>query len=415
MKRVVSMQTSIDDFLGTKQGDKYRKVLFRSFYNFDTDYVTHGLYWYPARFIPHVVRYFIENYTKTGDLVFDPFAGSGTVAIEAEITGRNYVVWDLNPITELLVKAETWRGDINEKMFEVDFEYPKRFIPRWDNLYLWHPREFVDALGKLWGYYHDHPNPLLAIPLLRITKYFSYAEIEFPKPYRSKVALERVKELLSSDWLQKMKDMYRQEVERVIKKVREFQRLCKCVPKGEVRGGVDVLNAELPRVDAVITSPPYLQAQEYIRTFSMELHWLGYTDAEIRRLKSKEIPYNTPPIVTVNSQAYRKYREFVKSIGDPRLLQIYDVYFKSMAHFLGKVNAKIIGLFVGPVKVKTTRVPLDEIFREHLESLGWSHEVTLIDTIVSRRLAQVRINPATGLEDERTPTEHLLIMVRNKN
>ena len=57
----------------------------------------------------------------------------------------------------------------------------------------------------------------------------------------------------------------------------------------------------------------------------------------------------------------------------------------------------------------------DEIFREHLESLGWSHEVTLIDTIVPRRLAQVRINPATGLEDERTPTEHLLIMVRNKN
>ena len=143
------MQTSIDDFFGEKREDKYRKVLFRSFYNFDTDYATHGLYWYPARFIPHVVRYFIERYTKLGDLVFDPFAGSGTVAIEAEITGRNYIVWDLNPITELLVKAETWRGDINEKMFEVDFEYPKRFIPRWDNLYLWHPREFVDVLSRL--------------------------------------------------------------------------------------------------------------------------------------------------------------------------------------------------------------------------------------------------------------------------
>jgi hypothetical protein len=50
--------------------------------------------------------------------------------------------------------------------------------------------------------------------------------------------------------------------------------------------------------------------------------------------------------------------------------------------------------------------------RVNLESLGWSHEVTLIDTIVSRRLAKVEINPATGLEDERTPTEHLLIMRR---
>ena len=36
MKEVISMQTSIDDFLGTKN-EKYRKVLFRSFYDFDTD------------------------------------------------------------------------------------------------------------------------------------------------------------------------------------------------------------------------------------------------------------------------------------------------------------------------------------------------------------------------------------------
>jgi len=172
---------------------------------------------------------------------------------------------------------------------------------------------------------------LLAIPLLRVTKYFSYAEIEFPKPYRSKVAMERAKELLSSDWRQKMKDMYRQEVERVIKKVKEFQKLCKCTSKGEVKGGVDVLNAELPKADAVITSPPYLQAQEYIRTFSMELHWLGYTDAEIRRLKSREIPYNTPPNVSVNSNTYKKYRELVKGLGNSKLLQIYDAYFESMA------------------------------------------------------------------------------------
>jgi len=404
------MQTKIDDFFGTKQEDKYRKVLFRSFYNFDTDYATHGLYWYPARFIPHVVRYFIERYTKPDDLVFDPFAGSGTVAIEAEITGRNYIVWDLNPITELLVKAETWKNDISEKMFEIDFNYSKRFTPRWGELYFWHPKEFVDVLTRLWAYYHDHPTPLLTVPLLRVTKYFSYAEIEFTKLYKSKVAIERVNELLSSNWRERLKDMYWQEVERVTKKVEEFQRLCKCASKGEVKGGVDVLNAELPRVDAIITSPPYLQAQEYIRSFSMELHWLGYTTTEIRRLKAREIPYNTPPHTIVNSQAYKKYRELVKGLGNSKLLQIYDAYFESMANFLKKANAKVIGLFVGPVKIRTMRIPLDEIFREHLESLGWHHEITLIDTIVSRRLAKIEINPATGLEDERTPTEHLLIM-----
>ncbi|MEM4970280.1 MAG: hypothetical protein QXE01_03405 [Sulfolobales archaeon] len=64
--------------------------------------------------------------------------------------------------------------------------------------------------------------------------------------------------------------------------------------------------------------------------------------------------------------------------------------------------------------MRNIRIPIDEILREHLESLGFQHIETLIDRIVSRRLFNSRINPATGLEDERTPTEHLLIM-RNKS
>ncbi len=68
---------------------------------------------------------------------------------------------------------------------------------------------------------------------------------------------------------------------------------------------------------------------------------------------------------------------------------------------------------MGPVKVRTLRVPIDEILKEHLESLGWKHEVTFIDKIVSRRMKKVDKNPATKLEDERTPTEHLLIMRKN--
>lgn len=69
-----------------------------------------------------------------------------------------------------------------------------------------------------------------------------------------------------------------------------------------------------------------------------------------------------------------------------------------------------MGIFVGPVKIRNIRVPIDEILKEHLETKGWKHEITYIDTIVSRRIKKVEINPATGLEDERTPTEHLLIM-----
>ena len=47
----------------------------------DTGYLTHAIFAYPAKFIPQVVRYAINTYTKEGDWIVDPFAGSGTVGV----------------------------------------------------------------------------------------------------------------------------------------------------------------------------------------------------------------------------------------------------------------------------------------------------------------------------------------------
>ena len=62
----------------------------------DTGYLTHAIVSYPAKFIPQVVRYAINTYTKEGDWIVDPFAGSGTVGVEAYLCQRNAVLLDLN-------------------------------------------------------------------------------------------------------------------------------------------------------------------------------------------------------------------------------------------------------------------------------------------------------------------------------
>ncbi len=40
-----------------------------------TSYLTHGIYYYPAKFIPQVVRFCLDSYTKKDDWIIDPFAG----------------------------------------------------------------------------------------------------------------------------------------------------------------------------------------------------------------------------------------------------------------------------------------------------------------------------------------------------
>jgi len=70
-------------------------------------------------------------------------------------------------------------------------------------------------------------------------------------------------------------------------------------------------------------------------------------------------------------------------------------------------------IFVGPAKVRNIPIPIDDIIIEHLEKLGWRHEITFIDKIVSRVMFESKINPASGREDSRIKTEHLIILKRS--
>ncbi len=75
-------------------------------------------YW--ARKPHNVVSEYIENYTKEGELVLDPFCGSGPTPIEAIKLGRKGIGVDLNPISTFVTRMTAMPVDINliKKTFE---------------------------------------------------------------------------------------------------------------------------------------------------------------------------------------------------------------------------------------------------------------------------------------------------------
>lgn len=50
---------------------------------------------YHGNFVPQIPRQLILRYSKEGDIVFDPFIGSGTTAFEAESLKRNFIGVDI--------------------------------------------------------------------------------------------------------------------------------------------------------------------------------------------------------------------------------------------------------------------------------------------------------------------------------
>ncbi len=66
---------------------------------------------YRACFKPQLPRYFIEKFTSRGDVVYDPFSGRGTTAIESGLLGRRVVANDLNPLSVILTRPRFFIPD----------------------------------------------------------------------------------------------------------------------------------------------------------------------------------------------------------------------------------------------------------------------------------------------------------------
>jgi DNA modification methylase len=52
---------------------------------------------HPARYPVELPSFFIKLLTQPGQLVFDPFAGTGTTAVAAESLGRKWLTAELDP------------------------------------------------------------------------------------------------------------------------------------------------------------------------------------------------------------------------------------------------------------------------------------------------------------------------------
>lgn len=105
-------------------------LLTKSFWETESSVVDKGAYKHPAPFMVEDVKKLISLYTKKGMVVLDPFVGSGTTLIAADMLERKGIGIDLNPKykslydermngLELEAHSEYLVGDALKKLSEV--------------------------------------------------------------------------------------------------------------------------------------------------------------------------------------------------------------------------------------------------------------------------------------------------------
>lgn len=75
---------------------------------------------YRACFKPLLPNFFITRLTVPGDVVYDPFSGRGTTAVEAAILGRRVALNDVNPLSGILAKPRLMPPSLPEIRARLD-------------------------------------------------------------------------------------------------------------------------------------------------------------------------------------------------------------------------------------------------------------------------------------------------------
>ncbi|MAZ40541.1 restriction endonuclease subunit M [bacterium] len=160
----------------------------------DTTKHVHRLHPYKGKFIPQLVQYFIDDHTddfktdvyfKKGDVILDPFSGSGTTLVQASEMGMHAVGIDISHFNCMIsdVKLHTYNFD----SLKQEIDRIKKAIASYenDNNIVAFEKELMDEMYKFNSKYFPSPGFRYEIQQRKIdeSKYAEEKEKEFLKTY----------------------------------------------------------------------------------------------------------------------------------------------------------------------------------------------------------------------------------------
>lgn len=154
-------------------------------------------------------------------------------------------------------------------------------------------------------------------------------------------------------------------------------------------------------VELVITSPPYVGAQKYIRASSLSLGWLSLATADelrplegkcigrehFRKLECKEIPKSGLPIANMRLRSAFSKNPIRAHIAASYLREMRLVIQK--LHKILKTRGHLL-LVIGDNSLLGSRFPTKRYLKNILETEGFKVKLELVDGIHSRGLMTKR-------------------------
>lgn len=290
---------------------------------------------------------------KSGDLIMDPFMGSGTTALVCQMRGINSIGFDIMPLSAVAIKAKAYvmRYNLEElrdlisqiKALKLPDNYTgftpyititDTAYPDFNGKFIQFSSDWVEAAS-----FSDEIKNLFTLAVLNSLERCSYTtksgqylswDCRSEKVIHANIVRKaQGKKLLPEHRVRaeilNVQETVVAELEHIFSDVMLIQQ------QGEKDGDAtidfrekSVLYALAELEDAclkgVITSPPYCNRYDYTRTYALELVYLGADEEEIKKMRQDLLSCTVES--KTKTDALKKY---YASVGqERRFSQIYD-------------------------------------------------------------------------------------------
>jgi DNA modification methylase len=414
---------------------------FKELSRLQTSYLTHDYHKYPAKFIPQLTDRFIKENSRIGDLVCDPFMGSGTTLVEAIVNGRRAYGTDINPVAVLISKAKTTpiepaflKGQISHLLGDIKASIEKKdygqmplvrsddvdiAIPDNKRLEYWFPEkqkmDLAIILSRINSIEDQRVRTFLLCAFSNILKGCSRWMMKSVKPTIDKNKI--------------IADAYKSFVIQTGRMIIKNEKFWKILGTRDIDCVVDDVNAYKMRlkddsVTLIVTSPPYVTSYEYADLHQLTAIWLGYADklSEFRSKFIGSIQKANHSSIELYSKLGRKTVTELREI-DKRQANGVEKYFFEMQLCFQEMQRILkhdgrASIVIGDTELKRVKIHNADVFMQTLEKFGFEVCEVIKRTIPSKILPLTRDRKtgqfvATSKADRLAyPFEHILTVVK---
>ncbi|MHA1325533.1 MAG: DNA methyltransferase [Candidatus Helarchaeota archaeon] len=374
-------------------------------------YMTHGLHIYPAKFIPQIPQLCIRKYSQPADYIIDPMCGSGTTLVEAMLLGRHAYGIDINPLAQLIARVKTTPLEVEEldqyyhqflEFLELGLQNrlpPIKSIPTnsdFPNLEYWFSEKVRMELKQIQNQINHiekkQIREFFLVVLSTIIRKVSLADDDQLHPAKTKYAKTRKQSDIS------VFKVFKAALLKKYKIMRHFSSYDFSEINCEIIGSDATEIALSDGIQLAVTSPPYVNALDYIRIHKLEAFWVG----AIKTLDLRPLHLQFIGTEKIYVEEYQELSPTPNARLNALLKRIHKIdkkragiilkYFTNMTKNLGEIHRILpphgkYCIIIGSNYIHNILVPTPKILIELAEAeFGFKNIKNYSYTIINRRL-----------------------------